>query len=232
MRSKWYELKDRAIGLRKQGISIRRIESKLGIPRSTLSGWFRDVVLTEKQKEKLAQDHIAHLKVARKKAVAWHNAQKKARMIEALHQAEKTLASLKTDKKEVLDLALAMLYLGEGFKRSDYTGIGNSNPLILKFFIAVLRHNYLVKIEDIQCKLHLRADQDSNSMKRYWSKELQLPLNNFKSAYFDQRTKGSKTYPTYKGVCVVRCGHVVIQRKLLALSVLFSEQVVAAYMGG
>jgi len=38
MKSKWYELKPDAIKLRKKGFSIGKIERRLGIPRSTLSG--------------------------------------------------------------------------------------------------------------------------------------------------------------------------------------------------
>jgi transposase len=53
MRSKWSELKPKACKVRRQGISIRSIEKKLGIPRSTLSGWFRDINLSKKQQDNL-----------------------------------------------------------------------------------------------------------------------------------------------------------------------------------
>ena len=47
MRSKWFELKPDAIKLRKKGLSIREIELRLGIPRSTLSGWLKDIKLSD-----------------------------------------------------------------------------------------------------------------------------------------------------------------------------------------
>ena len=53
MRSRCYELKLRARNLRKNGHSIGGIEHRLGIPRSTLSGWFKDIKLTPQQKKKL-----------------------------------------------------------------------------------------------------------------------------------------------------------------------------------
>ncbi len=53
MTSKWFKSKPEAVTLRKQGKSIKFIEKKLGIPSSTLSGWFKNILLTEKQKLKL-----------------------------------------------------------------------------------------------------------------------------------------------------------------------------------
>ena len=55
MKSKWYELKENAIKLRQQGFSIGKIERDLGIPRSTLSGWLKNIKLTARQKELLEE---------------------------------------------------------------------------------------------------------------------------------------------------------------------------------
>jgi hypothetical protein len=234
--SRWYELKDKAIALRRKGWSLRHVEEVLKIPKSTLSGWFKNIVLTEAQKSRLAKRDSArvkaHLVQARKKAAAWHHAQKKIRMMEALRQAQSTLDGLEMGNKGILDLALAILYLGEGLKSGIGTGMGNSNPLILRFFITALQRIYSVKTEKIKCELHLRYDQDPQMMRRYWSRQLKIPLKNFTSVSVDQRTQGSTTYPHYKGVCVVRCSRADVQRKLIALSMLYCEQMVSDYMGG
>jgi len=51
MKSKWFELKPSAKKLRKKGLSIGDIERRLKIPRSTLSGWLKDIKLTSKQRK-------------------------------------------------------------------------------------------------------------------------------------------------------------------------------------
>ena len=56
MKSKWFELKSKAIYLRKQGKSIRDIEESLVIPRSTLSGWFQNIKLTDSQYKSLKEN--------------------------------------------------------------------------------------------------------------------------------------------------------------------------------
>lgn len=225
MKSRWYELKDKVIKLRRQGFSMNMIENRYGIARSTLSGWFRNVKLTPAQKRKLLKNSRVGLIAARKKAVLWHNEQKRHRLEEARMQALYTLGRINTNNKQILELALAILYLGEGSKTTVETSIGSSDPLILKFFLSCLKTLYNFDVNKIGCELHLRADQNPNKVKNFWAKELKLPLSNFKQTTIDKRTLGSKTFPHYKGVCVLRCGSVAIQRKLLYLSHFFCEQI-------
>jgi len=118
MKSRWYELKGNAIRLRKKGFSIVKIERQLGIPRSTLSGWFKDIKLSQKQKEKLLNNKYRALANARKKAVLWQNLQKKKRLQEAKKTAQKTLKNINISNPDILELALAFLYLGEGLKKT------------------------------------------------------------------------------------------------------------------
>jgi len=231
MKSKWYELKSDAIKLRKRGLSIGRIERRLGIPRSTLSGWLKNVKLTQGQKEKLLQDWKNALVKARKKAVLWHNAQKAKRLLEAKCEALKTLEKIDINDPNIIELALAMLYLGEGAKTTDETAIGSSDPSILKFFLAILKGIYNLDVRKIRCELNLRADQSPEKMKRFWAKELKLPLSNFRHVNIDKRTIGSKTYPNYKGVCHIKCGSVAIQRKLTHINNLFCQKVIKNNLG-
>jgi hypothetical protein len=226
MKSKWFKLKGEAIKIRKDGMSIGYVEKKLGIPRSTLSGWFKNIQLTRQQKNQLYQNWKNALVKARKKAVIWHNQQKEIRIKEAERQALHTLSKIDINDKVALELALAFLYLGEGFKTNTGTGIGSSDPMILKFFITALVKNYRFDRDKIKCELHLRADQKPNKLRKYWSKELNLSLTNFTTISIDRRTAGSRTYPTYKGVCALRCGSVAIQRKLIYLSKAFCQRVI------
>lgn len=230
MISKWYKLKGEAIQLRKSGMSLRKVEYRLGIPRSTLGGWFKNLELSARQKEKLHNDWKNALIKARKKAVLWHNAQKESRLQVAKKEAEYVLKNINKNNVNIIELSLAVLYLGEGSKKNIETAIGNSDPLILKFFIMVLRNVYHLSDDKMRCELYLRADQNPEKIKRFWAKELELPLSNFKQVNVDKRTVGIKTYSNYKGVCNIRCGNVAIKRKLLYLAKLFFERALNNFM--
>ncbi|MEI7709733.1 MAG: helix-turn-helix domain-containing protein [bacterium] len=224
MRSKWFELKLKAVKFRKQGKSIRDIEKSLGIPRSTLSGWFRTVTLTPSQNRALKNKNRKSLIKARKKAVIWHNQQKSNRLRSAEDEAEKTLLKIE-NTAEIVELALALLYLGEGSKKSPTTCMGNSDPLILKFFLKVILTIYKIDIEKIRFDLHIRADQNGDSLKKYWAKELKAPLHRFMTVSIDKRTIGKLTYPDYKGVCVITCGNIAVQRKLVYIGRKFCDRI-------
>ena len=133
-----------------------------------------------------------------------------------------TLAGVDIKDRKLIDIALSMLYLGEGFKTSK-TGMGNSDPLILKFFLKNMIDVYNLDINKIRFELHLRYDQNSMQMKKYWSQQLKVPIARFSYVSFDKRTKGQKTYPHYKGVCLIDCANIAIQRKLIYLSRKFCE---------
>lgn len=226
MQSQWFRLKEKAVALRRKGHSIKDVEDKLGIARSTLSGWFRDVSLTKTQRFLLDKRWRQGLVKARKNAIIWHNRQKSKRLELAKLDAGKILKNLDTNDLDMIELALAILYLGEGFKKGDTTGMGNSDPLLLKFFLKILLGINGLNLEKIRFDLHLRFDQDPKEIKKFWSKELGVPISKFKHIAVDKRTIGKPTYKEYKGVCVIDCGNVAIQRKLVYLGRAFCNNVV------
>ncbi len=217
MKSRWANQKQKAITLRRKGNSIGSIEKTLGIPRSTLSGWFRSVPLTKKQQIKLKEQSEEGLARARTAAVQWHNRQKSNRIEEAALAGAEILKSIPSNRA-TLELALAFLYLGEGSKKNSQTSLGSSDPRIAKFFVHCLQEIYSIPAENFRCYLHLRADQDVEKMERYWSHELKLPPANFGKASVDKRTEGRPTYPHYRGVCLIDCGRVDIQRRLMYIA--------------
>jgi len=218
MISKWFHLKPAAIQLRKNGQSLTAIEKSLGIPRSTLSGWFKDVILTTEQTTKLHNNRNKALVSARIEAVKWHNQQKANRLQLAEDLADETLSRIDTSKKETLELALAVLYLAEGSKKNVETALGSSDANTLKFFLKGLESVFQYEIKSVRCELYLRADQNPLTLKKYWASELNLPLTNFKQVSIDKRSAGKKTYPDYHGVCALRCGNVAIRRRLVYLA--------------
>lgn len=229
MISKWFDKKEDAIALRKSGMSMTVIERKLGIPRSTLSGWFRAIPLSAEQTDILAKNKKDGWARARIRAVEVHRAGKALRLLEAKRAAIKTLEKIELSD-EVLDLAFAMLYFGEGAK-TNITSLASSDPTVLKFVVAVLRRNYAITPDMMRCDLHLRMDQDGQRAKEYWSKQLNIPIERFKYVAYDKRSEGKPTFDHYKGVCVLSCGNIAIQRKLVYLYNLFCERVSALDMG-
>lgn len=230
MKSKWFHLKETAVAMRKSGMSMTVIERKLGIPRSTLSGWFKAIPLTEEQRTRLMKNRHDGWAKARVRSIESKRATKALRMLDARKQAEQTLGQIDLESPAILDLAFAMLYFGEGAKK-DRTSLGSSDPVILKFMLTVLKRNYGITAEMIRCDLHLRMDQDAVTTKQYWAEQLNLPEACFKYVAFDKRTEGKPTFDHYKGVCVITCSTIAIQRKLISLYTLFCDKIISLDTG-
>lgn len=226
MKSKWYEYKEEVIRLRREGMTYDEIKKQFNVPKSTLSNWLTNVKLSPEKLKILQNKRWISIQRARKHAVRAHNSAKEKRLSEAKEQALEVLERLNSDNIDILEISLAMLYWGEGFKKTDETAMGNSDPKLLNFFIACVEKIYSLDRSKLKPELHLRADQSPRSAKRYWAKALNIPVANFGTVSIDNRTEGRKTYAHYKGVCVLRLGSVAIQRRILYIIDLFSEKII------
>jgi len=213
MESKWFKLKNKAIFLRKKGLSIRYIENQLGIPRSTLSGWFKNIKLNKKQKDKLHQDWIDALFEARKKAAIVHKKQGHNRREAIRREVKDFFSDINIDKKTA-ELVMATFYLAEGTKKENCFVFANSNAEILKGIIKLLRFSHKIEESKLRCCLHLRKDQNERQSIKYWSDILSIPEIRFLKTQFDKRTI-KKTYESYKGVCVIYYYDMALQRRIL-----------------
>jgi hypothetical protein len=215
MISKWFKLKSKAMSLRKRGVALRHVETALGIPRSTLSYWFRNVKLSKEQKKKLLNDSKKGLLLAQKRAALWHIEDRNKRRKTIRQNIKRLFSSINIDRKTA-ELLLATFYLAEGTKKESCFIFANSNFEILKGLINLLRFLYNIDELKFRCCLHLRKDQNEEKLKSFWSKKLNIPKSKFLKTQFDKRTI-KKSYNTYKGVCVLHYYDMALQRRILYL---------------
>lgn len=225
MKSKWYEYKEAVLDLRKKGTSMTTIEREFGIARSTLSGWFKEVELTEQQRTKLMANKSDGWKKARENAVLSHNLQKAHRISRAKIEATEVNSKLPVGSLAVLELSLAMLYFGEGTKK-NLTSMGASDPFMMSFFVTSLEKLYDLDRNNFRYDLHLRDDQSNKELIAYWANQLGVSENKFTYVSKDKRTVGKPTRDDYKGVCQVSIGNIAIQRRLVALYNVYCSKVV------
>ena len=223
MKSQLIELKPIARAMRQRGKSLALIESALDVPRSTLHGWCKDIQLTAEQKAVIKCRQLEALAKARLLASEKHRDAKKQRLLAAQLAAAKTMSEL-PQNNAILELALAMLYWGEG-KKSQTTALGSSDPEMIAFFVKSLRTLYSVNDASFTCELHLRDDQKPEVEIDFWQSVLHLPRASFKRVFHDKRTNGRNTFADYHGVCLVYCSNIAIQRKLVYLYKLFCDKV-------
>jgi len=128
---------------REQGLSYKEIEALTGINRSTLSGWLRDLSLAPAQEARLQARLVANRAGFAARALPI-NRQRHAHARQAAFQAGAAVSCSLGDDRALHELALAMLYAGEGSKRSGVVQLANMDPNILRYFMWALTHLYAV----------------------------------------------------------------------------------------
>ncbi len=158
--------KEAARQLRKEGKSIKEIERLIGVGRSSISVWVRDIQLSEKQKERLASRNLSIDVLERRRQTRFANGYKERYPF--LLQGIADIDAL--NEIDVLMLGLG-LYWGEGSKTNrGIIELSNSDPRIIQMFVLFLTK--VCKFERGQLRAHVSVHShiSFNTAEEYWSK--------------------------------------------------------------
>lgn len=202
-KSAFYLFKELAIELRMQGKSYGEIRKIIGepIPKSTLSCWYKGIVLSKNQKKRI--EKMIERNITKGQRIAWAvTKEKRKKYLESVADRVSHLG-VAVKNKDAAKIALAMLYLGEGSKtRTGSVMFGNSDPGTIKLFLHLFRYCYTLDERKFRCTLQCRADQNIKKLEKFWLETTGIPKNQFYGARVDPRTIGKPSIKKdYKGVC-------------------------------
>lgn len=145
--------------LRKRGFSIKEIARTLGVSKSSVSSWVKEIVLTDEQREKL--DARMSFAAANRKRM-FDAAEKRAA------QQERGRAQARTDDPRFI--AGCMLYWAEGSKKRNDVVFVNSDPEMMAFFVEFLRDYYGVKNAEISLSVtaHVTSELSLEQTESFW----------------------------------------------------------------
>jgi len=171
--------KEQAISLRKKGKSINEIVEALGVSKASVSIWVRDIILTQKQKNKLSKNGRSVSSIEKRRESRLINQKNKDDIIIA-----KARRQINTFSKKDLKLAGILLYLGEGGKtKRGVVRISNSDPLVIKIMMKFFREICLVPEHKFAGHIHTFAQADIKKTELYWSKITGIPTEKFYKTY-------------------------------------------------
>jgi transposase-like protein len=160
------DLRERAVAMRREGRSYREIGAAVGVAKSTLSLWLRDVPLTEDQQRALDLRGPA---ATRKNAQAARaNATRRRLHVQATARDQITHLS-----ESELFLAGVVAYWAEGTKNKPWRfGQGlifmNSDPGLIRLFLRWL-HLVGVEPDRLRFRLTIHESADAAAALAYWS---------------------------------------------------------------
>jgi len=173
--------------LRKEGgMAVGKIAKKLGVSKSSVSLWVRDIELTEEQEVMLEVCNPI-----RNTQIRGNNGLKeKCRNIREKWQ---TQGRHKAKTKNSLFAAGCMLYWGEGSKNRNSVVFCNSDPDMVAMFVSFLRKCFDVHDEDIVISVNCFTDIHSiEEIQRFWLDRLSLFPRNLRKAIVNYHSSISK----------------------------------------
>lgn len=193
------ELKEKAVGLRMNGLSIKEVSEELHVSKSTASLWLRNLKLNDEAKEKLAQKRLLRYY---KTVLRW---QEKSFQEEKQYNS-KADSIIKQVNQNIYHIKLfcALLYWCEGSKgsKSDLR-FTNSDPLLIKTFVTLFRKSFSVNESKFRILMHLHEYHDEAIQKKFWSNVTKIPKNKFQKTYL-KKNSGKRIREGYQGCISIK----------------------------
>lgn len=209
-------IREQAIKSRLAGKTYGQIRRELGIPKSTLSGWLKNLSLDISQQKLLSENKQLSRDLAKEKYRDTRKNQRLARLRKILEYQTKELLPL--SPKELF-LAGAFLYWGEGEKTHGVISISNANPKVIRFALHWMVESLKIPKNQIKARLQLYKDMNIEESISRWSMFLDLPQTQFRKTYVKKTNREGLTYKSFGyGTCRLYIGN-VYQSESVAMSI-------------
>lgn len=179
--------------MRRRGNSYGEISTALGgIPKSTLSGWLRSILLSRKLKQRLYTARIQNLALG-----SQSSQRRRKREVDAIIAKAKSDVVLPLEKQTFVLMGAALYWAG-GTKKGQFE-ITNSDPLLILFMVKWIEEIFKVAPVDLRTKLNMYSQQDEIMLQQFWSDLCGIPVENFGKSYTKPISKNYKKNNLYYG---------------------------------
>ena len=162
--------KERARDLRAEAWTLLEIATELGVAKSTVSLWVRDVEFEPRPRAKVARRRGPNVLQVRKQAE-----------IDCLLAEGRERIGRLTEKEFLV--AGAAPYAGEGAKADGQLCFANSDPRMIAFFCAWMRRFFDVDESKFRFRLYLHEGLDLDEAVGFWSALTGIPTTQFGKPY-------------------------------------------------
>jgi hypothetical protein len=156
--------------LRRTGLPLAEIAARLGVAKSSVSLWVRDVEFQP----------LPPVTRGRRRAP---NALQRRRQVEIDRLVTEGRVRIgRLSEREFLVAGVA-LYAGEGSKRDRAVKFANTNPRMIAFYCAWLRQFFEIDEGRLRARLYLHEGLDLAASVAFWSELTGIPPSQFHKPY-------------------------------------------------
>jgi len=185
-------LKETALKYRKLGLSYGEIRKKIGVSKSTLSLWLKNVPLSPKHKKHL---YTKQIKILARGSQS--QKERRKRDIEKIIESAGHEINIPISD-DTMKLFGAALYWAEGSKTNEFS-ITNSDPVLILFFVRWVEKILKIKPTALRAKLNIYPQQNEIRIKKFWSELTTIPIKNFTKSFVKPLSKNYRQNILYHG---------------------------------
>lgn len=204
-------VKENAIALRKEGKSYAEIAAALGVPKGTLSGWFRGEAWSAEIRDRKTEEVHKGVR-GRMEAL---NAARGTRLKEGYERArEEAAREFVRLKKDPVFVAGVALHLADGDRSARYqVRLGSSDPELLAAFVRFLTGPSGVPPEKVRAHLIVYPQTDEVSARRFWGFATGVPFERFMKTTVLKGREGRG--PRFgNGICTIIVSSAYLKEKM------------------
>jgi hypothetical protein len=156
--------------LRRTGLPLAEIAARLGVSRSSVSLWVRDVPFEPRARPARGRRRAPNAPQRRRQAE-----------IDRLVEEGRDRIGRLTDREFLV--AGVALYAGEGSKTDGEVRFANTDPQMVAFFCGWLRHFFEIDESRLRIRLYLHEGLDLAAAVAFWSDVTGVPPSQFGKPY-------------------------------------------------
>ena len=197
------EEQEKARLMRAANMTLADIAATLGVSKSSVSLWVRDVPFTPSKRRYGPQrrPHPAHTA--------------KLRQIEELNDLG--IQRIGTLGEEAFLAAGVALYAGEGAKTDGAVRFANTDPAMIAFFCAWLRRFFDIDESRFRVTVYLHEGLDLDAAEEHWSNVTGVPRDQFRAPYRAVADASLRTVKHEYGCAYVRYACSKTHRTIMGL---------------
>jgi hypothetical protein len=205
--------KNKAIELRKQGMTYSEIVQVVPVSRGLLSYWFRELELSKEEKENIASRMVDRRGKGMLKSISTNRKLRLDREIVAFEDAKNIFKEKCSNSRFLIGVAL---YWAEGAKKHYNFQFVNSDPEMITFMYNWIQKYLKVENSKIRCRLFIHKIPGYENIESFWAGKLGLQPSTFQRTIHKPTKHKVKKNPDYKGCMSLRVTNVYVFRLMRA----------------
>ncbi len=208
----YVQIAKKAAEFRRLGFSYTDIANELKISKASVSGWLKNLKLTESEKSNLQRNLKSKKERGKLKASISIRARKIFKEKVAYENAEKEYAKFIKDPLFSFGIGL---YWVHGLKKGNHFQFSSSDAEVVKLMVTWLKRYLGIPVGKAKYRVFVDLAYKSQDPESFWVKSVDIPKGSILKTAYTPASKARRN-KEYRGSLSIIIGKIEVLRKIIA----------------